>query len=107
MPTAAKLLAAVICIIVGYMTAEAVRPHLPEGTPTKWLIPVSTLVPAICAWRVVGRLAGRGYNVALSMGIYTIAVGIFFVLVTFSIAEMLKRSASCICRRSSISRRST
>ena len=92
MPTAAKLLAAIVMVVTGYLTAEAIRPYLPEGQPTKWLIPVSTLVPAACAWRVVGRLAGRGYNVSVSMGIYIVCVGIFFTLVVFAIAEMLKRS---------------
>ena len=92
MPTAAKLLAAIVLAIAGYMTADAVRPLLPEGMPTKWLTQVSVLVPAICAWRVVGRLAGRGYKVSISMGVYAVCVAIFFCLVTFAIAEMLKRS---------------
>ncbi len=92
MPTAAKLIAAIVMIITGYLTAEAVRPFLPEGLPTKWLIPVSALVPAACSWKVVGRLAGRGYNVAVSMGIYVVFVSVFFVLLVFAISEMLKRS---------------
>lgn len=92
MPTSAKLISAIILAVFGYMIAEATRPYLPEGMPTKWLIPVSTLVPAACAWKVVGRLAGRGYNVSISMGIYAVFVALFFCLVTFAIAEMLKRS---------------
>lgn len=92
MPTAAKMIAAIILAIIGYMTAEATRPLLPDGMATGWLNRVVIVIPAICGWRVIGRMVGRGYNVAFSMGLYAVTVSVFFVLLTFAIAEMLSRS---------------
>lgn len=92
MPTAAKLIAAVIFAIGGFLVADSVRPNLPEGQPTPWLVQISMLVPMICAWRVLGRLVGKSYAVAINSGIYAVVVSLFFVLLVFSISEMIKRS---------------
>lgn len=92
MPTAAKLIAAVIFAIGGYLVAESVRPNMPEGQPTPWLLQVSIIVPIICSWRVLGRLVGKSYAVAINSGIYAVVVSLFFVLLVFAISEMVKRS---------------
>lgn len=92
MPTAAKLVAAFIFAIGGYLVAESVRPQLPEGQSTPWLIQVSVFIPMICGWRVLGKLVGKNYAVAINSGVYGVAVSLFFVLVTFSVSEMIKLS---------------
>lgn len=92
MPTAARIIAAVMFALIGYLVAGTVRPQLPEGMPTNYLIPVSTIVPAICAWRVIGRLIGRGSVNAINTGVYGIVCAIFFCLLAFAIGEMLKLS---------------
>ncbi len=92
MPTAAKLLAAFVFAIGGFLVAESVRPNLPEGQPTPWLIQVSMLVPMVCAWRVLGRLVGTSYAVAINSGVYAVAVSLFFTLLVFAISEMIKLS---------------
>jgi len=77
MPTAARFIAALIFALLGYIVAGYMKPLLPEGQPTPYLYPVSTLVPAICAWKVVGRLIGRGWTNAVNTGIYGMAVALF------------------------------
>ncbi|GFE66658.1 TrgA family protein [Litoreibacter roseus] len=92
MPTAAKIIAALIFGVTGYLTAQSVIPLLPEGMPVNWLFPVSVLIPVVCGWRVMGNLVGKNYAVAINSGIYTVVVCLFYVLLTFSISEMIKRS---------------
>ncbi len=92
MPTAAKLVAAIILAITGFLASQAVQPFLEEGTQIKWLVPISVIVPIFCAWRTTGRLVGKGYGGAVNAGFYGLAVSIFYVLLTFAAADMIKRS---------------
>jgi hypothetical protein len=92
MPTAAKLVAAILLAITGFLATQAVFPFLEEGTRVKWLIPVSVVVPIVCAWRTTGRLVGKGYGGAVNAGFYGLAVSIFYVLLTFAAADKIKRS---------------
>lgn len=92
MPTAAKLIAIIVLAITGILTAGEIKPLLPEGQPTKWLYQVCIIVPIVCGWRVVGRLIGKGYKLSINVGIYATVVASFFSVLTFAIAETLKRS---------------
>ncbi|MEP5759663.1 MAG: TrgA family protein [Litoreibacter sp.] len=92
MPTAAKLVAAIILSLTGYLTTIAIRDFLPEEQPDNFLIPVSVIVPIFCAWLTLGRMVGGTYRNAINAGVYGVFVSIFYVVSTFAIAEMLKRS---------------
>ncbi|NNK77208.1 MAG: TrgA family protein [Litoreibacter sp.] len=93
MPTSAKLVAALIMAITGFLTADAVRAHLPEAMPAKQLAIWSVVIPLICGWRVTGRVIRRGgYVHAINQGYYILAVSIFFTIFAFSAADMIKRS---------------
>ncbi|MEM7470102.1 MAG: TrgA family protein [Pseudomonadota bacterium] len=92
MPTAARFISAVLFALIGILVAGTVKPLLPEGQPTNYLYPLSILIPAICAWRVIGRLIGRGTVNAINTGVYGVVCSVAFTLLAFSIGEMLKRS---------------
>ena len=92
MPTAAKLVAAIILALTGYFAVQAVYPFLEEGQPVKWLLKVSVFVPLICGWRTTGRLVGKTYWAGLNSGIYGLVVSIFFVVLTFAAADMITLS---------------
>ena len=92
MPTAAKLVAAIVLALTGFLVAQAATPFFPEGQRVGWLYPVSILVPVICAWRTTGRMVGKSYWSGLNAGIYGMFVSVFFVLLAFAAGEMLKRS---------------
>ena len=92
MPTAARLISAVMFALIGYLVATTIPEQLPEGVPLHYLYPVSMLIPPLCAWKVIGRLIGRGTTNAINTGVYGIVCSVFFVLLAFAIGEMLKRS---------------
>lgn len=92
MPTAARLISAVLFALIGYLVAATIPAQLPEGVPINYLYPVSMLIPPLCAWRVIGRLIGRGATNAINTGVYGIVCSVFFVLLAFAIGEMLKLS---------------
>ncbi|MFY0691802.1 MAG: TrgA family protein [Paracoccaceae bacterium] len=93
MPTSAKLVAALIMALTGFLTAEAVRAHLPEAMPAKQLVLWSVLIPVVCGWRVTGRVIRRvGYFHAINQGYYVVAVSVFFTIFAFAAAEMIEQS---------------
>ncbi|MCY4333051.1 MAG: TrgA family protein [Litoreibacter sp.] len=92
MPTAARLISAVLFALIGILVAGVVKPLLPEGQPTPYLYPVVIVIPMLCAWRVIGRLIGRGAVSAINTGVYGIVCAITFSVLAFAIGEMLKRS---------------
>ncbi|PTX56180.1 hypothetical protein C8N43_0832 [Litoreibacter ponti] len=92
MPTAAKLVAAVIFALTGYIVAEAIRPTLPEGQPLKWLLPICVGIPLLVGWRVMGRLVGKNYGVSMNSGLYGIVVATVSVTFIFAVAQMIKLS---------------
>jgi hypothetical protein len=92
MPTAAKLTAAVIFAATGYLTAELIRPTLPEGQPLAWLLRVFVLVPMVIGWRVMGKLVGKNYGASMNSGLYGIVVSTVSVTFIFAVSLMIKKS---------------
>ncbi len=92
MPTAARMITAVLFAALAFYTSGIAKTLLPEGTPTGVFTPWAMFVSALCAWQVFGRLIGRGYVSSINTGVYAIAVAMFFVTTLFSIVEMIKRS---------------
>ena len=96
MPTASKLVAAVVFAIVAAIAAHLFIPALPEGTLVKGFREASAAVGFICGWRVMGTLTGRGYREAAGSGIRTSVTILFWVLLGFSIYEMVQRSTKML-----------
>ncbi|MEP3345203.1 MAG: TrgA family protein [Litoreibacter sp.] len=92
MPTAAKLVAAVILAVTGYFASEFVRASLPEGQPAGWLLPICTLVPMVIGWRIMGKLVGNNYGVSMNSGFYAVVVCTISVTFIFAAALMIKKS---------------
>ncbi|WP_298358363.1 TrgA family protein [uncultured Litoreibacter sp.] len=92
MPTAARLIAAVLLAALAYHTSNIAKTLLPEGTKVGVFTPWAMAISVACAWRVVGRLIGRGYKDAVSTGLYAVACSMFFTCLLFAITEMIKRS---------------
>ena len=92
MPTAAKLVALLAFAAVGFLTAEIYKPGYDEATQWGWFTQVSTLIGAVCGWRVAGHEAGRGYPLAFGNGLRTAATMLFYALLVFSIEMMMSRA---------------
>ena len=92
MPTAAKLAAAFIFALTGYIVADLIRANMPDGKASSWLMIICVGLPLIIGWRVMGRLVGKNYGVSLNSGFYGIVVSTVSVTFVFSVAQMIKKS---------------
>lgn len=92
MPTAAKLVAAVMFAAVGFLAAQAYVPSLPEGTQIGFLREICAVLGLVIGWFVMGRLVGKGYVEAVGFGIRTSVTLLFWAVLGFSIYEMILRS---------------
>jgi len=92
MPTAAKLVAAILFALMGYLVAEAFKPTMPEGTRFGYFSLICAALGLACGWQVMGKLAGRGYGVALTSGLQTVVTFAFLALLGFSVDLMIERA---------------
>lgn len=92
MPTAAKLVSAFLFGLVALAAAFAVKADLPEAMAVGRLVPISTAIGVLTGWFVMGTLVGRGVLVSAGHGLRTSVTLVFWVLLTVSIIEMLRRS---------------
>ena len=92
MPTAAKLTAAVIYAIIGFVAVMLYLPHLPNELPLGLLREYTAALGLIIGWWTMGRLVGRGYVEAISSGVRTSVTLAFWALLFFAIQLMIKRS---------------
>ncbi len=92
MPTAAKLVAAILTAALGYFVADVIIPHLPEQDRENWMREVSALLGLIIGWRFLGWRMGGGFSPALGLGLSTSLVLFVSGAVVFAGYEMLIRS---------------
>ncbi len=92
MPTAAKLVAALVFAAVAFLGASVYVPHLPEGTQARWFPAGSAVIGALVGWLVMGPLAGRGLVAAMGYGLRASATIVFWTGLLFSGREMILRS---------------
>ncbi|WP_298910961.1 TrgA family protein [uncultured Aliiroseovarius sp.] len=92
MPTAAKLISALILAAVGWLCAELVKPLFPEGQDLSKLSPTTATAGLIVGWFYLGPRADRGLgNVGANAGT-TLFVQVFLTLFAFSFSKMISNS---------------
>ena len=92
MPTAAKLVGAVLFALVGALGALTYIPLLPEGTLTGWLVPGCAALGLASGWMVMGPNIGKSYAEAIATGFRTVVTIVFFAMLLFAIYVMIIRS---------------
>lgn len=92
MPTAAKLAAALAFAILGWLAANAYVPQMPEDTSVGYLREIVAALGWVIGWFTLGPALGRGYVDALSLGLRTSILLVFWALVGFSTYAMIMRS---------------
>jgi hypothetical protein len=92
MPTAAKLVAAMAFAMLGFFTAELIKPLLPEGTQFGYFSILCAAVGAASGWSVMGQLAGEGYRNGAESGLRTMFTMVFFCVLIVAIYEMTLQS---------------
>ncbi|MGL5010561.1 MAG: TrgA family protein [Paracoccaceae bacterium] len=89
MPTAAKLVAAVLFALLGFFVADLYAQGITTGRRTTWLHEGAAAISMICGWRVMGVLVGKGMGAAVGSGIRTALTAVFFTLLAFAIYDMV------------------
>lgn len=92
MPTAAKLVAAVLFALLGVVAVGIYGPLLPEATPLGGLVPSVVIIGLLCGWLMLGRMAGRDYGNAVGNGVSTGVAVTFWMVLLWSGVEMIERS---------------
>ncbi len=90
MPTAARLVAAVLLAILGWILSEIARPLMPEGTAFGWFNHVNAFIGLCVGWSVIGTRVGRGFVSSINNGVTGTAVLILWCLFAHSCYEMFR-----------------
>jgi hypothetical protein len=92
MPTAAKLIGAIVFAALAWFVSDLVKPLLPEGSQVGLLSPVNAFFGLIMGWRIMGRGAGNGYVSSVGYGLTTLAATVFWCLLLWAGYEMTRRA---------------
>jgi hypothetical protein len=92
MPTAAKLVAAALFALTGFIAAETYRAALPEGGTMGQFALVVALIGLICGWMVSGAYAGRGYVFSVTIGVRTSVTIAVAALLAGAVYQMVKNA---------------
>lgn len=71
MPTISRLIAAVFFGATAYLTAEAFKLGMPEGTQFGQFNLLCAVIGLLCGWIVMGSLTGKGYRASAGFGVRT------------------------------------
>jgi hypothetical protein len=93
MPTSAKLVAAVLFAVIGWLAANAHIPALGEGASFGRMREISALIGAMVGWTTMGSLVGQSYSDAIGSGLRTSVTLVFFALLFFSTWQMFQQTA--------------
>jgi hypothetical protein len=94
MPTAAKLVAAILFFGVGWQAATYTLLTFPEGTPATYFPLTIGLIGLWQGWMVSGSRAGQGIGQAFGNGIRCSVQIAFFGILLFALRTMFARSAN-------------
>jgi len=92
MPTASKVVAALIFAFIAWFASYLVIPYLPPNIRLGWLHEVCAAIGALMGWTMSGRRAGQGVRAAVSYGLTSVGLTVFWALLVSSAQEMIDRS---------------
>lgn len=92
MPTAARLVAAIVFAALGYLLSELVKPLFPPGTDLGRVSEMNAGVGLFVGWVVAGSRAGDGWRAAVGHGLTGAAAFVFWAMLLHSGIEMIRRS---------------
>lgn len=94
MPTAAKLVGAILFFVLGWQAATFALLTFPEGTPATYFPLTIALIGLWQGWVVSGARAGKGIGAAFGNGMRCAVQIAFFGLLFFALRTMFMRSAN-------------
>jgi len=90
MPTAARLVAALLLAILAWILSDLVRPLMPEGTQFGIFNFMNAFIGLCVGWVVMGPRAGRGTVPGINNGLTGTAVLVIWALTVHSSLEMFR-----------------
>ncbi|KPP88034.1 MAG: Fatty acid desaturase [Rhodobacteraceae bacterium HLUCCA08] len=92
MPTAARLVAALLWGALAWQISQLIIPLLPEGSQIGMFVEVNVVLGLIIGWTVAGSRAGQGFSGAVGYGITASVALVVVGLFTHASVEMVYRS---------------
>ncbi len=92
MPTAAKLVAAILWGVLAWYVSQLIKPLFPEGTDLGFYAEVNAVIGVAMGWQVAGKRAGTTWAGAISYGLTATVAVVFWGLFLHSFAEMVRMS---------------
>lgn len=92
MPTAAKLVSALLMAALAWYVGHLIIPYFPEQTRVGVFREVLAVIGLLVGWRFLGRYAGQGYVAALGYGLGAAVILGFWGLFWYAGYEMILRS---------------
>ncbi|MEP1766069.1 MAG: TrgA family protein [Sulfitobacter sp.] len=90
MPTAARLVAALLLAAMAWILSDQIRPLMPEGTDFGWFNYVNAFTGACVGWTIMGTRAGRGVVQGINNGLTGGAMLFIWGLAIHSCYEMFR-----------------
>lgn len=92
MPTASKLVAALMLAALAYVVSDIVKSQMPPNTAFGSFTWINVLIGFVCGWTVVGSRAGRGMAAGIANGLTGVVSAVFWALLVQAVNEMVKLS---------------
>lgn len=95
MPTAARLVSAILLAALAYLVTTMYMNALLAEDPDEnfgRLMEVNVVISALVGWVLLGGRVGNQYSVAIGLGLTSVAAALFWCLFAHSIWEMLDMS---------------
>ena len=93
MPTAAKLIGAILFAALAWYVSLEVKLLMPdEGRGATLLAPMNALIGVAMGWRIMGQRAGAGFVPAIGFGLTTVFAITFWAILLWSGYTMIIRA---------------
>lgn len=92
MPTAARLIAALVLAATAWVVSQTVKQYLPEGLDFGWFDYLNMALGLLVGWIVIGSRSGRGLSSAIGNGLTGAVILTFWGIFLQAANEMLQKS---------------
>ena len=92
MPTAGRLVAAILWAALAWIVSMQIVPLFPEGTDVGWFAEINAGIGFFVGWTVAGKRAGGTWSAAISYGLTATVATVFWGLFLHCFALMVRQS---------------